>query len=149
MLAARVLSDHFERVTLLDRDALPDSAEPRRGAPQTAHVHVLLRRGLLIMQQLFPQLDDDLTQAGALTVNWTRDLAAFTPAGWNPRFDSEFSTRTLSRGLLEQRLRHHVAAIKNITIEPRCEALEAVSTEDRSWSQRRQQQVGLCVSGFS
>jgi hypothetical protein len=49
MLAARVLSDHFEHVTLLDRDVLPDSPEPRKGAPQTAHVHVLLRRGLLIM----------------------------------------------------------------------------------------------------
>jgi len=132
LLAARILSDHFQRVTILDRDALPDSPDPRKGAPQTAHVHVLLRRGLLIMQQLFPQLDDDLTQAGALTVDWTRDLAAFTPAGWNPRFSSELTTRTLSRGLLEQVLRRHVTAIKNITIAPRCEALEPVSTEDRS-----------------
>lgn len=132
MLAARILADHFERVTILDRDALPDSPEPRKGAPQTAHVHILLRRGLLIMRQLFPQLDADLTQAGALTVNWTRDLVTFTPAGWNPRFDSEFTTRTLSRGLLEQLTRRRVAAIKNITIEPRCEALELVSTEDGS-----------------
>jgi 2-polyprenyl-6-methoxyphenol hydroxylase-like FAD-dependent oxidoreductase len=132
MLAARVLSDHFERVTILDRDALPDSPEPRKGAPQTAHVHVLLRRGLLIMQQLFPQLAADLTQAGALTINWTRDLVTFTPAGWNPRFDSEFTTRTLSRGLLEQLTRRQVAAIKNITIEPRCEAIELVSAADRS-----------------
>ena len=84
MLAARVLSDHFERVTIIDRDALPDSPEPRKGAPQTTHVHVLLRRGLLIMEELFPQLDRDLTQAGALSVNWTRDLVTFTPAGWNP-----------------------------------------------------------------
>lgn len=132
MLATRVLSDHFERVTLLDRDALPDSPEPRKGAPQTAHVHVLLRRGLLIIRQLFPKLDADLTQAGALTINWTRDLVTFTPAGWNPRFDSDFTTRTVSRGLLEQLTRRRVAAIDNITIEPRCEALELVSTEDRS-----------------
>jgi 2-polyprenyl-6-methoxyphenol hydroxylase-like FAD-dependent oxidoreductase len=132
MLAARVLSDHFERVTLLDRDALPDSPEPRKGAPQTAHVHVLLRRGWLIMRQLFPQLDADLTQAGALTINWTRDLVTFTPAGWNPRFDSDFTTRTVSRGLLEQLTRRRVVAIKNIAIEPRCEALELVSTADRS-----------------
>jgi len=132
MLAARVLSDHFERVTVLDRDTLPDSPEPRKGAPQTAHVHVLLRRGLLILQQLFPQLDADLTEAGALTINWTRDLVTFTPAGWNPRFDSDFTTRTLSRGLLEQLTRRQIRAIKNIAIEPRCEAIELVSTADRS-----------------
>ena len=63
MLAARVLSDHFARVTVLDRDHLPDSPEPRKGVPQAEHVHVLLRRGLLIMEQLFPNLDDDLKQA--------------------------------------------------------------------------------------
>ena len=132
MLAARVLSDHFARVTLIDRDTLPDLPEPRKGAPQTAHVHVLLQRGLLIMQQLFPQFDDALTQAGALSVNWTRDLATFTPAGWNPRFDSTYTTRTCSRGLLEQIMRRQIAMIKNITIEPRCEVLEPLVAENRS-----------------
>jgi 2-polyprenyl-6-methoxyphenol hydroxylase-like FAD-dependent oxidoreductase len=132
MLAARVLSDHFENVTIIDRDALPDSPEPRKGAPQTAHVHILLRRGLLIMRQLFPQLDDDLTQAGALSVNWTRDLVTFTPAGWSPRFDSEYTTRTCSRGLLEQMVRRQIAAIKNIAIEARCEAIEPLVSETRS-----------------
>lgn len=132
LLAGRVLSDHFARVTVLDRDALPDTPAPRKGAPQTAHVHVLLRRGLLIMQRLFPHLDEALTGAGALTVNWTRDLVTFTPAGWNPRFDSEYATRTCSRGLLEQLVRREAAAIPNLTIEPRCEALDVISDEARS-----------------
>ena len=132
MLAARILSDHFTRVTLLDRDALPDSPEARKGAPQTAHVHVLLKRGLQIMQQLFPALDAALTQAGALSVNWTRDLVVFTPAGWNPRFDSPYTTRTCSRGLLEHLIRQQLAAIKNITVEARCEAIEPLVSETRS-----------------
>jgi 2-polyprenyl-6-methoxyphenol hydroxylase-like FAD-dependent oxidoreductase len=33
LLAARVLSDHFERVTILERDLLLDDAEPRKGVP--------------------------------------------------------------------------------------------------------------------
>ncbi len=132
MLAARILADHFECVTIIARDTLPDSPEPRKGAPQTAHVHVLLQRGLLIMQQLFPQLDDALTQAGALSVNWTRDLVTFTPAGWSPRFDSQYTTRTCSRGLLEQILRRQVAMRKNIVIQPRCEAIEPLVSETRS-----------------
>jgi 2-polyprenyl-6-methoxyphenol hydroxylase-like FAD-dependent oxidoreductase len=132
MLAARILADHFERVTIVDRDTLPDSPEPRKGAPQMAHVHVLLRRGLLIMRHLFPHLDDDLTQAGALSVDWTRDLVTFTPAGWSPRFASEYTTRTCSRGLLEQLIRRQIAAIKNIAIETRCEAIAPLVSENRS-----------------
>ncbi len=80
MLAARILSDHFTRVTILDRDALPDSPEPRLGAPQTAHVHILLQRGLLILQQLFPSLAEALTQAGALSVKLMKSpLTMFAP----------------------------------------------------------------------
>jgi 2-polyprenyl-6-methoxyphenol hydroxylase-like FAD-dependent oxidoreductase len=132
MLTARILSDHFEHVIVIDRDTLPDSPEPRRGAPQTAHVHILLLRGLLIMRQLFPQLDEDLLQAGAASVNLTRDLVTFTPAGWSPRFDSEYVTRTCSRGLLEQMIRRQIAAIQNITTEQRCEALEPLVSDNRS-----------------
>jgi 2-polyprenyl-6-methoxyphenol hydroxylase-like FAD-dependent oxidoreductase len=47
LLAARVLSDRFEQVTILDRDALLDIVEPRKGTPQSNHVHLLLRRGML------------------------------------------------------------------------------------------------------
>jgi glycine/D-amino acid oxidase-like deaminating enzyme len=34
LLAARVLSEHYEQVTLVERDALPVSREARRGVPQ-------------------------------------------------------------------------------------------------------------------
>jgi 2-polyprenyl-6-methoxyphenol hydroxylase-like FAD-dependent oxidoreductase len=132
MLAARVLSDHFERVTVLDRDALPDTTAARKGAPQTAHVHVLLLRGLQIMQQLFPTLENALNEAGALRVNWTRDMVICSPAGWNPRFNSPYTTYASSRGLLEQLIRRQVAAIKNVTIEARCEAIEPVVSDNRS-----------------
>ena len=34
LLAARVLADEFERVTLVERDRLPAAADNRRGVPQ-------------------------------------------------------------------------------------------------------------------
>ena len=37
LLASRVLSDHFEKVSLIERDALPELAEQRRGVPQGRH----------------------------------------------------------------------------------------------------------------
>jgi hypothetical protein len=45
LLTARVLSDHFECVTLIERNAYVDTTESRRGIPQANHVHGLLARG--------------------------------------------------------------------------------------------------------
>ena len=44
MLAARVLSDHFDIVTLLERDRFPETPAARKGLPQGRHVHALLER---------------------------------------------------------------------------------------------------------
>lgn len=51
--AARALADHFERVVVLERDALPDSPSQRPGAPQGRHVHVLLAGGLVPSMNCF------------------------------------------------------------------------------------------------
>ena len=42
MLAARVLSDHFDTVTQLERDRFPETPAARKGLPQGRHAHVLL-----------------------------------------------------------------------------------------------------------
>ena len=46
LLATRVLVDHFERVTLIERDAYPETTAPRKGLPQANHVHGMLARRL-------------------------------------------------------------------------------------------------------
>src|SRR5579862_5738472 len=50
LLAARVLSDHFERVTIIERDQLIDDTQPRKGVPQGRHVHALLAGGAAILR---------------------------------------------------------------------------------------------------
>lgn len=37
-LAARILADHFEKVTILERDAYLETTEVRKGVPQANHV---------------------------------------------------------------------------------------------------------------
>jgi 2-polyprenyl-6-methoxyphenol hydroxylase-like FAD-dependent oxidoreductase len=64
LLAARVLAEHFDQVTVVERDRLPVEGLPRRGVPQGRHVHVLLPRGAKILEDLFPGLLDELVQAG-------------------------------------------------------------------------------------
>ena len=67
--AARVLSDRFSQVVLLDRDELPDDANPRPGVPQGKHPHGLLLGGLKALEHLFPGFGDELRQAGAVAEN--------------------------------------------------------------------------------
>jgi 2-polyprenyl-6-methoxyphenol hydroxylase-like FAD-dependent oxidoreductase len=45
LVAARVLSESFDRVTIYDRDALPTALQTRGGVPQGRHGHGLLASG--------------------------------------------------------------------------------------------------------
>ena len=105
LVAARVLTDQFAYVTLIERDALPPQAAPRPGVPQARHVHVLLLRGQRLLAQLFPGLPAELTAAGAPVLNWTRDWAIFQNGGWVPRCASDYVGFLCSRDLLEACLR--------------------------------------------
>jgi glycine/D-amino acid oxidase-like deaminating enzyme len=66
---ARVLTDHFQHVTVIERDAPPQSTAFRQGAPQARHPHVLLKGGELALEQLFPGLRQELVDHGALLSN--------------------------------------------------------------------------------
>ena len=71
---ARVLADHFDQVLVLERDRLPDAAEPRPGVPQARQYHVLLLRGLQLMRELFPGMEEELVAAGAVPFDITGDV---------------------------------------------------------------------------
>ena len=64
LLTARVLTNHFAQVTIIERDVLPDSADFRKGAPQARHAHGLLVRGQQIMESYFPGLSAELVHNG-------------------------------------------------------------------------------------
>lgn len=64
LLAARVLSDYFDQVTVVERDRLPEEGRPRRGVPQARHAHLLLARGGQIIDELFPDFQRELVEAG-------------------------------------------------------------------------------------
>src|SRR4051812_14099068 len=56
-LAARILSDHFLFVTIIEKDSGPSSLERvRQGLPQGMHVHNVLYRGNQILDSLYPSL---------------------------------------------------------------------------------------------
>src|ERR1700756_2016143 len=65
LLAARVLSDFFRTVTVVERDVLPDNPANRRGVPQGRHIHALLARGAQILEGLFPGFLQELVADGS------------------------------------------------------------------------------------
>src|SRR5262245_26030306 len=81
LLAGRVLADHFEQVTIIERDRFPQEPTFRKGVPQSRHLHVLLRRGQIILEQLFPGLEAELAASGALLVDWGQDTYWLTFLG--------------------------------------------------------------------
>lgn len=69
LLAARVLSDFYGEVTVVERDTLPDQPVTRRGVPQGVLPHIPAARGMRIMNELLPGFIDELVGAGARVWN--------------------------------------------------------------------------------
>lgn len=132
LLAACVLSHHFQRVTLVERDHLPEGAENRKGVPQGQHLHTLLVKGEQIISRLFPGIDSDLIQAGAIRLDLADDFLWFQEGGYKPRFDSGITLFCMSRPLLERCIRRRVLAIKNLTCLQKCNVQNLVASEDRT-----------------
>jgi 2-polyprenyl-6-methoxyphenol hydroxylase-like FAD-dependent oxidoreductase len=130
MLAARVLAESFDEVLLIERDAFPDAPRDRSGVPQAKHVHALLPKGQLILEELFPGLNAELTGAGAMSVDVGSDIAWLTPAGWGVRFPMGVAGLSLSRSLLDWGVRRRVAALANVRILNHREATGLIPNDE-------------------
>ncbi|HEY9853830.1 MAG TPA: FAD-dependent monooxygenase [Leptolyngbyaceae cyanobacterium] len=114
LLAARVLADYFDKVTIVDRDRFPEQPSPRKGVPQSGHAHVLLMRGQGILEEFFPGLGAELEAADAPFLDWISDCQMLGMKGWELRFSSGLVTRTCSRNLLEFTVRQRLSGYSNI-----------------------------------
>jgi 2-polyprenyl-6-methoxyphenol hydroxylase-like FAD-dependent oxidoreductase len=130
LLAARVLADHFEQVTVVDRDRLPAGPGFRRGVPQSRHLHVLLGRGLECLEQLFPGFEGDLVAAGVPVVNGSESLW-LNAAGWCRRYQSPIRLLGASRELIEWQARTRVTALDNVQVLEGCEAVGLLAGHHR------------------
>ena len=113
LFTANVLADHFELVTVVERDDW-GTEQWRAGVPQARHVHVLLLRGVQILRRRFPGLEEELLALGAPPLNWLKETAALAAGGWLPRFDLDLLGLSVSRDLLERQVREHLRRRDNI-----------------------------------
>jgi 2-polyprenyl-6-methoxyphenol hydroxylase-like FAD-dependent oxidoreductase len=131
LTAARAVADYFERVVVLDRDALPERALPRAGVPQDKHVHALLAGGQHALYDLFPGFEHDLVQTGAVPLRVGLDLRAERP-GYDPfpQRDLGWDAYAQSRPQLELNMRQRVCAYANIEVRQRCRVQACVARAD-------------------
>jgi 2-polyprenyl-6-methoxyphenol hydroxylase-like FAD-dependent oxidoreductase len=134
LLAARVLSDAYDHVTVIERDPLPHVAEHRRGVPQGRHAHALVPGGTQVLDELFKGLFEDLTAAGVPLIQDFAELR-FAPGGGRPlRLEGQLVGPFLcqaSRPCLEAHVRARIRALPNVEVIDHCEVIELTSSPVR------------------
>jgi 2-polyprenyl-6-methoxyphenol hydroxylase-like FAD-dependent oxidoreductase len=129
LAAAKAVAPHFEKVTVFDRDALPDVPAPRFGTPQARHTHGLLAGGCRALEHLFPGIEFDLVEAGAVRMRVRRDTRFEIP-GFDPfpQRDFGFDQFGLSRPTLERVCRRRVECEPNIEFRSRTRVTELTAS---------------------
>ncbi len=116
LCTARVLSAHFDTVTVLDRDTCPDGAFERAGVPQSRHVHALLVRGRQELNRLFPGFDALMLERGAHEIDFGSDFATLRSWGWERCHPTGMITLFASRNLIEATVRELFHKLPNVDL---------------------------------
>ncbi|HLW69664.1 MAG TPA: hypothetical protein VKS22_03480 [Candidatus Binataceae bacterium] len=138
LMSARVLSDHFDQVTVFERDALPDGIVLHKSVPQGNHLHALLQGGQQVLAALYPGFTDELCELGAVRWRPGMDLAFYSPGGKSFNLtgsvregrDLGLEAHSQSRALLESLVRRRTVAIPNVKLESGV-AVQALPYADR------------------
>lgn len=134
LLSARILSDYFELVTIIETNEISRSPEKRLGVPQSSQPHILFARGYQIILELFPKIDLEAYEMGALPIDWCKEFLLFHQ-GWNATQEnhSGITSFTCSRILLEFLIRERVLKLPNVSLIDRSKVTDLIidKTKDR------------------
>jgi 2-polyprenyl-6-methoxyphenol hydroxylase-like FAD-dependent oxidoreductase len=136
---ARALVNHFDRVTLVERDVLTPGEAKRKGVPQGQHAHGLLPSGFRVLSEYFPGLMDELVADGAVRGDITGDFLWYQYGGWKLRADCGLEGIVVSRPHLERKVREHVLALPKFTL------LQGHSGEEPVFDAAKRRVTGLRV----
>lgn len=118
LAVARVLTNHFESVTLIDRDSLDDAEQElsRKAIPQGNHAHALLASGLRILERNLPGITDGLVATGAPFCDAGADFLWHQFGAWKVRADVGLRGVLTTRPILEQTVRRRVRALPKVKV---------------------------------
>ena len=132
LMAARILSDHFDQVTILERDPVHDEPESRKGQSHTRHLHGLLAQGLTLISQLFPGIEQSLAAGGAIFGDMGLFMRWYHFDGYKKQYESGLIGGLMSRPFLEWHIRQRVLALPNVTLLVECDVEELLTTSDQA-----------------
>jgi 2-polyprenyl-6-methoxyphenol hydroxylase-like FAD-dependent oxidoreductase len=115
LVTAAALAKNFDRVTVLERDSEPGYM-PHRGVPQGHHTHMLLRRGLDIVETLVPGTIEALKANGSQPMDTGSGFRLFQFGSWKALCDSGEDIYLQTRPALEQRVREGVRRLGNVDL---------------------------------
>ncbi len=117
LIAARVLSNHFEKVTIIEKDIVNNEPETRKGQSQTKHIHLLLVQAMNTLSHYFPDLKEELLANGALELDVGNDYNWYSYGGIKKKGKTGITALTMSRPLLEYHVKKGVVSMGNIVIQ--------------------------------
>ncbi|PEX57565.1 FAD-dependent oxidoreductase [Bacillus cereus] len=115
--AAKALSTSFKEVIIIEAGERWDGKSLRKRVPQSNHPHVLLKGGENAIEELFPNITNELIEAGSIINNFTRDLKWHQFGLWKQPFIGEVHMIQQSRPLLEWHIQKRIHQISNHTIK--------------------------------
>ena len=139
LITARVLSEFFEQVTILERDEIEDRPAIHKSVPQGHHLHALLNGGQQVLADLYPGFTNDLRGLGANRVAVGRDVVWYLPDGKafsatgsiREPFDVGLHGYCASRGLIEYVIRRRTQEVPRIHAETGRAVRELLSRNGR------------------
>lgn len=131
-LAARVLANTYEQVTVIDRDVFSEAAQTRRAVPQGHHIHALLARGQQVLEQLFSGFTSELIDRGVPVGDFGTSLSWYFNGQMIRKTHTGLVCVAAGRPLLETYVRGRVAALPQVTYRDRTYVRGLVASADRT-----------------
>ncbi|MGQ8872374.1 FAD-dependent oxidoreductase [Paenibacillus sp. TSA_86.1] len=132
LITARMLSDYYEDVYIIERDEFPTEPSNRQGVPQSFHPHRVQPRGALILEHYFPGYNEELIDLGAISSHDERIVVSNRYGTLvNKEETSSFKIASCSRALLEWVLRKRIQNISHISFITSMEVTGLMVSEDQ------------------
>jgi NAD(P)H-flavin reductase/2-polyprenyl-6-methoxyphenol hydroxylase-like FAD-dependent oxidoreductase len=124
--AAKVLTESFERVIVLEKDGPHSRREGRPGAAQGWHLHHLLTAGQIELERLFPGIVDDMVREGAFKVDMADQYRIRLGGTWKKPGTSDIQIVCAGRPLLEWCVRRRLDGEPRISFRYESEVADLV-----------------------
>ncbi|WP_431234717.1 FAD-binding oxidoreductase [Mycolicibacterium psychrotolerans] len=139
--AAKVLSETFDKVIVLEKDAPHTRREGRPGAAQGWHLHHLLTAGRIELERFFPGIIDDMVREGAFDVDMAAQYRIRLGGTWKKPGTGPIQIVCAARPLLEWCVRRRLDG------EPRISFRYESEVADLVYDRADDTVIGVAIAG--